>query len=64
MAVLAVITKINLVTLAPITTLPLLLIIVQVEEVVDSIVADQLLVQDHQGAVINSTESHRVVLIW
>jgi hypothetical protein len=35
-----------------------------VEEVVDSIVADLLLVQDHQEAVINSNASHRVVLIW
>jgi hypothetical protein len=36
----------------------------QVEEVVDSTVADLLLVQDHQEAVINTIESQRVVLIW
>jgi hypothetical protein len=53
MAVLEITTKTKLVTLIPITIQHHPKITTQVEEVVDSIVADLLLVQDHQEAVIN-----------
>jgi hypothetical protein len=53
MADLAITIKINLVIQLPITIQHHLLITMQVEEVVGSIVAALLLVQDHQEAEIN-----------